>query len=291
MNNLDIGDIDMERQQSKTINLLIIEADAAEVAGIEGLLAEKASVDIKVKHADSFSSASVMLSQDTVDIVLLDLMLPDSELINTYSIVQFLIPEIPIVIFSSTDDVSVAAMALSLGAQDYLVKGTFDGHTLLRSLLYAIERNRLRMDMLKVQYEHGHRQEFMSLERLTGSPKAAITSQMMGKSSLRQSSSETFVNFVNKYCEILDAAVDQRIYKTENKIQDDLLSLSEQLGFLKAGPRDVVEIHSESLKLKLNAVNMAKAQLYLEEGRFIILELMGDLVTYYQNYFIVFRKN
>ncbi|MCG6551551.1 MAG: response regulator [Candidatus Magnetominusculus sp. LBB02] len=282
----------MEQEQEKTINLLIIEADAKEAARIEALLAEKASVNIKVDHADSFSQASLKLSQCSVDIVLLDLMLPDSELLNTYSIVQFLIPEKPIVILSKAeDDDFVAQTAVSMGAQDCLAKGTFDGHSLLRSLLYAIERNRLRMDMLKIQYEHGHSLELKSLERLSGSSRSAITSQMLGKSSLRESSVETFNNFVTKYCEILDAAVEQRIYKTENQIQDDLLSLSEQLGFLKSGPRDVVEIHSESLKLKLNEVNMAKAQLYLEEGRFIVLELMGNLVTYYLNYFIVFRKN
>ena len=60
--------------------------------------------------------------------------------------------------------------------------------------------------------------------------------------------------------------------------------MAEELGLLKAGPRDVVEIHSTALKEKRHKVTPQKAQAYAEEGRLMALQLMGHLVSYYRNY-------
>lgn len=67
-------------------------------------------------------------------------------------------------------------------------------------------------------------------------------------------------------------------------ISGNLRSIAEQMGFLKAGPRDVVEIHSTALQRKTRDVPSAKARAYLEEGRMIVLELMGYLSSFYRNY-------
>ncbi|MEO5356963.1 MAG: response regulator [Nitrospirae bacterium YQR-1] len=275
----------------KVIKLLIIEDDSGEIALIEELLKDEANVKLKIEKTQSLSSAFGRLPQGNIDVVILDLMLPDSKGLDTFTAIYALIPEVPIVVLSGMDDDKFATQAVSMGAQDYLVKGTFNGHLLLRSLLYAIERNRLQLELAKMRHEASHRQEMISLDRLSGSPKASITSQMLGKSSLRDGNRQIFDDFVNKYCDITESALQQRIYKTEAGIAEPLLAMAEQLGFMKSGPRDVVEIHSEALKLKLNGMNMAKAQLCMEESRFILLELMGNLASYYRNYFILFRKN
>ena len=61
--------------------------------------------------------------------------------------------------------------------------------------------------------------------------------------------------------------------------------MGEQLGRLKAGPRDVVEIHTIALKDKgNNNVPHPKTQAFMEEGRLLVLELMGHLVSYYRNH-------
>ena len=59
--------------------------------------------------------------------------------------------------------------------------------------------------------------------------------------------------------------------------------MADELGFLKAGPRDVVQIHRAVLKKKTREVVIAKAQAYAEEGRLLALELMGHLVSYYRD--------
>jgi light-regulated signal transduction histidine kinase (bacteriophytochrome) len=51
-------------------------------------------------------------------------------------------PELPIVIFSGADDEQLASIAVSSGAQDYLVKGRINSFLLKRAIRYAMERKR-----------------------------------------------------------------------------------------------------------------------------------------------------
>ncbi|MBF0318225.1 MAG: response regulator [Nitrospirae bacterium] len=278
------------RQNTKVLNLLIIEDDKGEVALIEEYLHKQPNVRFKIEQAYSLSEVSAKLAKGGTDIVILDLMLPDSKGLDTFTAVSTLIPDVPIVILSGMDDDTYAIQSVALGAQDYLVKGAFDGHLLLRFLLYAIERNKLQLELAKRRQEKNNTDEIQSLDRLSGAPRASITSQMLGKTSLRNENSEIFDNFTTIYSEILDVAVQQRIYKADNNVQELLHSLAEKLGFLKSGPRDIVEIHSEALKMKIQGMNMGKVQLYMEESRLTLLELMGNLVSYYRNYFIMYRK-
>jgi hypothetical protein len=62
-----------------------------------------------------------------------------------------------------------------------------------------------------------------------------------------------------------------------------LQAMAEQLGFLNAKPRDLVEIHSLVLKNKTKATRYSKTQVYLDEARLMILECMGYLASYYRD--------
>lgn len=59
----------------------------------------------------------------------------------------------------------------------------------------------------------------------------------------------------------------------------------DQLGLLHARPRDVVDLHSVTLRNKVHQVTTTRAQAYLEEGRLTVLELMGYLVSFYRRYY------
>jgi hypothetical protein len=58
-----------------------------------------------------------------------------------------------------------------------------------------------------------------------------------------------------------------------------------QLGFMRCGPRDAIEIHTNALKLRIKGTPAEKAQAYLEEGRILVVELMGHLVSYYRSFY------
>ena len=95
-----------------------------------------------VTHAKRFSEARRLLAQESFDVVLLDLFLPDSVGLETYSKVQKAAPSAPVVAMTATVDEELAFEAVKLGAQDYLVKGQLDGRTLARVIRHAIERRR-----------------------------------------------------------------------------------------------------------------------------------------------------
>jgi len=83
------------------------------------------------------------LEERTFDVILLDLNLPDSRGENTFTRINTLFPDLPIVILTGNNDQQAAFSTIGLGAQDYLIKGSFQDGMLSRAILYAIERKRL----------------------------------------------------------------------------------------------------------------------------------------------------
>jgi hypothetical protein len=115
-------------------------------------------------------------------------------------------------------------------------------------------------------------------------PHAAVAAQSLGLTPLREGLPELFDELVQHYGELLDLALEQRVYKVNYQLSENLRALGDQLGFIKAGPRDVVQIHHAALLKKAANVTVSKSRAYIEEGRLLILELMGNLVSYYRNY-------
>ena len=101
---------------------------------------------------------------------------------------------------------------------------------------------------------------------------------------LRESQPRAFEELEGLYGDVIELALEQRQFKVEHNVSDALRSIADDLGFLRAGPRDVVELHSSALKRKIGESNPAKARAYAEEGRFMALELMGYLVSFYRSY-------
>jgi len=133
--------------------------------------------------------------------------------------------------------------------------------------------------------------ELHSLEHLSHSPDTSVTAQMFGVMPIHKSSPETFNRFVQHYGDFMDKALEQREFKVEYDLSRGLREIAEEMGFLKASPRDVVEIHSFAIRKKTKAVTRQKAQAYIEEGRLMALELMGYLVSFYRNYSIGAMSN
>ena len=127
--------------------------------------------------------------------------------------------------------------------------------------------------------------ELRSLERLSLSPKAAATAETLGLKPFRQAVPDTFNQVVRHYGDLMELALEQQAYKVEHDISGKLRTIAEELGSFKAGPRDVVEIHSSALRKKASETSYARAQAYAEEGRMMMLQLMGHLVSYYRTYY------
>jgi len=123
------------------IRVLLVEDSAADARLIQGMLSVTAEVRFDVTWMDRLSAAQEALSRGGVDVVLLDLFLPDGQGIESFLAIRDAAPTVPVVILSGLDDETVAAQVVHQGAQDYLVKGEADVRLLERALRYAIERN------------------------------------------------------------------------------------------------------------------------------------------------------
>ena len=126
------------------INVLLIEDNPEDVQVIQAVLSDEEGAAFHVTYADWLSTGLNALAQDHIDVVLLDLGLPDSTGIETLAKVRQQAPKVAIVVLTASDDDRMAAQALQQGAQDYLVKGYMQVYPnlLQRSMRYAIERKR-----------------------------------------------------------------------------------------------------------------------------------------------------
>ena len=126
----------------KEIHVLIIEDNEEHAQLLEKLLGTSEYPYFRMSIAHTVADGVQKLKSDGVDMVLLDLTLPDCQGAPTFRKVSDLVPDLPIVILSGISDVTVAIEMVQQGAQDYLVKGHVDNHLLLRSIQYSIARKR-----------------------------------------------------------------------------------------------------------------------------------------------------
>ena len=125
------------------IHVLLVEDKPRDARVLQDMLLEAAPGNFELTHVDRLSAALVHLAQATPDVVLLDLSVQDSHGLDTFLRAQDAAPAVPFVVMTDLSDESMAVNAMRQGAQDYLVKGQVDSNSLIRSIRYAIERNKI----------------------------------------------------------------------------------------------------------------------------------------------------
>jgi diguanylate cyclase (GGDEF)-like protein/PAS domain S-box-containing protein len=126
---------------SKIISVLLIEDNRGDARLLREMLSEPGSLHrFQLVHVSSITHAEMHLAQHAVDVLLLDLGLPDAEGLEALRRAHAAGPRVPLLVLTGRDDDSLAIEALQQGAQDYLVKGQFEARGLLRAVRYAIER-------------------------------------------------------------------------------------------------------------------------------------------------------
>ena len=124
------------------MKILLVEDNPGDVRLLQEFLWDVTSVKLQLKQAQELEEALNFLEKERFDVILLDLLLPDSEGLETFLKIHHQAPAIPIIVLTGFDDDTLATRAMQEGAQDYLVKGQVNGDLLVRSMRYAIERQR-----------------------------------------------------------------------------------------------------------------------------------------------------
>ena len=132
------------------LKVLLIEDNPGDVRLIREMLVEAKAVAFQLESADCLSAGLEQLAKSEVDLILLDLSLPDSLGLETFQQAYAQAECVPIVVLSGSDDEELAMRAVQAGAQDYLVKGQVDSHLLSRAIQYAVERQRGREERLQL---------------------------------------------------------------------------------------------------------------------------------------------
>lgn len=128
---------------SKPINILLIEDNPEIVSLIRELLTGAGTEMFTLNWADRLSTGLKQLANGGVDLILLDLGLPDSQGFGTFTRTYDQAQQLPILVLTGNGDEMLAGMAMQAGAQDYLIKGQIGGNILIKAIKYAIERKGL----------------------------------------------------------------------------------------------------------------------------------------------------
>ena len=129
--------------QVMDIRILFVAADVNDTDLVNQKLADSTRhAKFHLTTVGLLKDAIQQLTENTFDVVLLSLQLPDGRGLGSLNKIQGVAPRVPIIVLGGINDEELALYAVQAGAQDYLVKNQIERNLLIRSLLYSIERKR-----------------------------------------------------------------------------------------------------------------------------------------------------
>ncbi|HNW92093.1 MAG TPA: ATP-binding protein [bacterium] len=133
------------------VRVLLIEDNPDDALIFRKYLAGGPETVYAVTHADCMAAAVAALAHATFDVVVSDLGLPDSSGLATLDRVRAAAPDLPVIVMTGLDDEQAGLAAVQRGAQDYVVKGRLDRYGIVRAVRYAIERQRMQLQLWKAK--------------------------------------------------------------------------------------------------------------------------------------------
>ena len=127
---------------TQPIHILVVEDNPGDLFLFKEFLNGTDLPVAELRHASNLSEAKQILAAHSTDLLFLDLSLPDSFGLESYTQLQSLTQRVAVILLTGLNDTSIALQALVMGAQDYLVKGDFDEKLLSRAIRYSLERLR-----------------------------------------------------------------------------------------------------------------------------------------------------
>jgi len=144
----------------RTLHVLIVENSEVDRTMLMGMLSHGAYGTFEADTVSTLKDAFAYLSQNHVDVVLLDLNVDDCGGITTLEKMNSRFPDVAIVVNTGSFQDDLGLKAVTMGAQDYLIKGSYKNYGLVKSLYYAIERKRAELELQQalknLQETQGH---------------------------------------------------------------------------------------------------------------------------------------
>jgi len=149
--------------KGKALQVLLVEDNAGDARLLREMFATEKQDSIELTHLFRMTDALTHLAKGGVDVILLDMGLPDAHGLDTVRRTHAMAPDVPLIVITGLDDEALAAEAMKEGAQDYLIKGQIENRALPRALRHAIERHRMQTetDAIRTQ-QMQFKDEFLS---------------------------------------------------------------------------------------------------------------------------------
>jgi signal transduction histidine kinase len=132
--------------KEKPLHVILVEDNAGDARLLREMFGKEKPGSFQLTHYLRMSDAEAHLAKGGVDIVLLDMGLPDAHGIETVRRAHAAAPNVPMIVLTGLEDEALAAEAMKEGAQDYLIKGQIESRALPRALRHAIERHRMQVE-------------------------------------------------------------------------------------------------------------------------------------------------
>ena len=260
----------------KTRVLLLVEDNPADADLVmEMLSSDEKSSDYEIHHVMRLSDAESMLVSRDVDVVLLDLRLPDASGVEGVQAIMKVAHEMPVIVLTGLEDEALALRCVDAGAQDYLSKDELKPALLRRTIGYAITRLR-ETQLREMRSMLDNYRALSSSGRRTGT-----TASLMGVGAIRDQSPELYDTLLEDYQKLFEGYLGQLGYRKEKPVA--LMShLATRIGDLQGGPRDLLDIHVAVLEKAITGMSVERTRYFVVEGRLLALEMMGMLVDYYR---------
>lgn len=139
--------------KTQKITALIIEDSPDDFYLLKEVLESSDDLEAEILHQDRLVDAIAVAGSKAIDVAIIDLSLPDSFGLDSFNSFHEKFPLIPTIIMTGSRDQNMAFEAVRKGAQDYLFKGELSATVIIRTIRYAIERQRL-MTELKTALDH-----------------------------------------------------------------------------------------------------------------------------------------
>jgi len=264
----------------RDLAILLLEDDASWALLVREMLTGMPGL-ASLTHCSVLREGLALLEQRSFDVVLLDLNFNDSPALATLASVRQHFPHVAIVVLTDLAGEEMGLAAVRMGAQDYLTKGEVQRPLLHRVIRYAAERHYLQHQLDEARQTR----EVRSVERLSAPVSPQITSQYYAGFSLRDAYPAEFETLTASYRGLLARCLEERIYQTSGKVAARVPEMAAEFALLRSGPRDVLDVHMAALTKALKEEPRNRSQALLEEGRILVLNLMGHLAAFYRNYY------
>jgi DNA-binding response OmpR family regulator len=149
------------------LKILLIEDNPGDAFLMKFYLGESTSPVFHVSHSEDVKGGLELLAKEKFDIILSDMNLPDSHGVETIKSILTKYPGNLVIVLTGLTDEEVGLETVRYGAQDFLVKGKFDGKVLISSVMFSFERFKLNKQIDSVSKQLGQENSRLdSIQRL-----------------------------------------------------------------------------------------------------------------------------